>query len=150
MNLMSTPCMEHSCPPVCSRCSLWDAGQVYSNEPITCQTQWLADLEFLLPVAEALVQSLQLGVGVHAAGGGLLGLHLPDEGQVIIKEATFAVELLRQLVHILLPRSHRAPLCRGTLRPPLCCYALQSNCKRPATSEAGINVAYVQPEQAGS
>ena len=61
------------------------------------------NLELLLPVAEALVQNLQLCVGVHVVGRGFLGLHFPDESQVIIKEPPLAVELLRQLVYILLP-----------------------------------------------
>ncbi len=50
----------------------------------------------MLPVGEALVQGLQLGVGVHASGWGLLLLHLPDESQVIIKKTPLAVELLLQ------------------------------------------------------
>ena len=54
----------------------------------------VGDLEFMLPVAEALVQGLQLGVRVHASCSNLLLLHLPDECQIIVKQAPLAIELL--------------------------------------------------------
>ena len=52
-----------------------------------------ACLEFVLPIAEALVQGLQLGVRVHASSSSLLLLHLPDKRQVIIKQAPLTLEL---------------------------------------------------------
>lgn len=52
-----------------------------------------ADLELMLPVAEALVQGLQLSVRVHASCSSLLLLHLPDECQIIIKQAPLALKL---------------------------------------------------------
>ena len=51
-------------------------------------------LELMLPVAEALVKGLQLGVRVHSCSLSLLLLHLPNKGQVIIKQASLAGELL--------------------------------------------------------
>lgn len=57
------------------------------------QTVSRACLELVLPVAEALVQSLQLCVRVHASSSSLLLLHLPNERQVIIKQAPLAVKL---------------------------------------------------------
>ena len=51
----------------------------------------------MLPVAEAFVKGLQLSVRVHAGSLGFLLLYLPDEGQVIVKQAPLARELLLQI-----------------------------------------------------
>lgn len=48
----------------------------------------------MFPVAEALVQGLQLGVGVHAGSSSLQLLHLPNERQVVIKQPPLALKLL--------------------------------------------------------
>lgn len=47
----------------------------------------------MLPVAEALVQGLQLSVWVHAYRSSLLLLYLPDESQVIVKQTPLALKL---------------------------------------------------------
>ena len=52
-----------------------------------------ADLELVLPIAEALVQGLQLSVRVHSSCSSLLFLHLPDKCQVIIKQTPLALKL---------------------------------------------------------
>ena len=48
----------------------------------------------MLPVGEALVQGVQLSVRVHASSRCLLLLHLPNESQVIVKQAPLTGELL--------------------------------------------------------
>lgn len=70
------------------------AASSFSDHKTGHMQRQAGDLELMLPVAEALVQGLQLGVRVHAGGCRLLLLHLPDERQVIIKQPPLAVELL--------------------------------------------------------
>ena len=56
----------------------------------------MTDLELMLPVGEAFVQGLQLGVRVHAGSSSLLLLHLPNERQVVIKQPPLALKFFLQ------------------------------------------------------